>query len=63
MSELLSGLVNMGDPMDEDFPTGPAIGQIMPDFTLTDQSGNSVCFSKARGSHKALLLFYRSASW
>lgn len=64
MSELIiSGLVNMGDPRGDDFPTGPAIGQKMPDFTLNDQSGNSICFSEARGSQQALLLFYRSASW
>ena len=63
MSELVSGLVNMGDPLDEDFPTGPAVGQIMPEFTLKDQSGNPVCFSRARGSQQALLLFFRSASW
>jgi len=35
----------------------------MPDFTLPDPSGNLVNFAKARGAKRALILFYRSASW
>lgn len=51
------------DPIDGDFPTGPAIGEPAPDFTLPDQSGNHIRFATVRDSHRALILFYRSASW
>ena len=56
-------LVNSGDPVSDDFPTGPEIGQTVPDFTLPDQSGRPVAFSAARDGRQALILFYRSASW
>ena len=56
-------LVNSGDPTSEDFPTGPAVGEPVPDFTLPDQSGRPVQFSAARGDGRSLILFYRSASW
>ncbi len=56
-------LVNAGDPLSEDFPTGPDVGQKVPDFTLPDYSGEMVNFSEERGARRALILFYRSASW
>ncbi len=57
-------LVNAGDPYpDEDFPTGPAVGELLPDFTLPDQNGSLVTYSETRGTNKAFVLFYRSASW
>ena len=59
----MAQLVNAGDPVDEDFPTGPAIGEPVPDFELPDQRGNLVRFSAVRNGHKALILFHRSASW
>ena len=59
----MSELVNGGDPLDEDFPKGPAIGEAFPDFELVDQSGRLVRFSEARGRDHALILFHRSASW
>lgn len=36
----------------------PEIGQLAPDFTLTDQNGKPVSLSAARGS-KVALVFYR----
>lgn len=56
-------VINAGDPVDDDFPTGPSIGEPVPDFALPDPSGNMVRFSEARGEDRALILFYRSASW
>ena len=59
----MAELVNAGDPFDEDFLTGPAIGEPVPDFVLPDQSGRLVHFSEDRGENRALILFHRSASW
>ena len=59
----MTELINAGDPTGEDFPTGPAVGEPVPDFTLPDQSGDPVRFSETRGQKRALILFHRSASW
>ena len=59
----MSELINSGDPLDEDFPKGPALGEPFPDFELVDHSGRMVRFSEARGTDRALILFHRSASW
>jgi hypothetical protein len=47
----------------EDFPTGPEIGERLPDFTLPDQTGRKVRFHEDRGSSRAAVVFYRSAVW
>ena len=44
-------------------PTGPAIGERLPDFELPDAYGNPVSFHADRGKRKAALVFYRSAVW
>ena len=59
----MAELVNEGDPPSENFATGPAIGEPVPDFALPDQAGNLVRFSESRRKERALILFYRSASW
>ncbi len=51
------------DPIGRDFPTGPAVGEPVPDFVLPDQHGNPVRLSTVRGTAQALILFHRSASW
>jgi cytochrome oxidase Cu insertion factor (SCO1/SenC/PrrC family) len=38
--------------------TPPAVGDLAPDFTLTDQTGKSVHLSDTRGE-KVVLVFYR----
>ncbi len=48
---------------DLSFGTGPEIGETTPDFTLPDQFGDTVNYTAARGGGKAIILFYRSASW
>ena len=45
------------------FGTGPGIGETPPDFDLPDQSGQVVSYSATRSGGKAIILFYRSASW
>ena len=44
-------------------PTGPAIGEPFPDFTLPDQHGSPVNFTAARGGKRAMLVVHRSAAW
>ena len=55
-------LLNAGDPLGEDFPKGPRVGERVPEFTLPDQRGNPVHY-RSDGKRKTLLLFHRSASW
>ena len=43
--------------------TGPNVGEILPDFELPDAYGRLVRFHEDRGSHKSVLVFYRSAVW
>jgi hypothetical protein len=58
-----SPIENGGDPLTEDFPKGPGIGEPVPDFTLPDQFGNQTNYSEVRGNGQAIIVFYRSASW
>ena len=50
-------------PDSDDFPTGPAIGETLPDFTLVDQFGNSVNLTEARAGRRSLVAFQRSTLW
>lgn len=42
---------------------GPALDDRFPDLVLPDQRGQSVDLHAVRAGRKALVLFYRSASW
>ncbi|MBT5872844.1 MAG: hypothetical protein HOH43_05445 [Candidatus Latescibacteria bacterium] len=55
-------LVNSGDPVDEVFPQGPEVGDIIPEFGLLDQNGTLFNY-RHNGRKRALILFHRSASW
>jgi len=44
-------------------PTGPEVGERLPDFALPDQSGRTVRFHEDRGDSPAAVVFYRSAVW
>ena len=47
-----------------DFTTiGPRLGERFPDVRLPDQDGTEVDLHAARDGRRALVLFYRSASW
>ncbi len=50
-------------PESDDFPSGPAVGEPLPDFALLDQHGQSVNFTEARGGKRALVVFHRSTRW
>ena len=56
----------MTTPMDFgiDFTTlGPAVGERFPDVILPDQHGQRINLHQARNGRRALVVFYRSASW
>lgn len=46
-----------------DYPTGPAVGERLPSFTLPDQNGNQIDFHGDRRGRKAIVVFHRSAYW
>lgn len=50
-------------PADMDFPTGPDVGERLPDFELPNQRGEMINLHKSRGGNKAAVVFYRSAVW
>ena len=50
-------------PATDDFSTGAAIGEPVPDFTLPDQRGRPVTLSEVLKESRALLVFHRSARW
>lgn len=50
-------------PATDDFPTGPSVGERLPDFTLVNQHGERVAFHASRGRGKAIVSFQRSAVW
>jgi hypothetical protein len=50
-------------PSGTDFPTGPAIGERLPDFVLPNQRGEKIDFHADRDGHQAAVLFQRSAVW
>jgi len=44
-------------------PTGPEVGERLPDFELPDSAGRRVRFHEDRGNSRAAVVFYRSAVW
>lgn len=50
-------------PAEDGFPTGPDIGERLPDFKLPNQNGEIIDFHKHRGNRKAAVVFYRSVVW
>ena len=50
-------------PLPEGAPTGPEVGERLPDFTLPSANGRTVSFHEDRGDSKAAVVFYRSAVW
>jgi hypothetical protein len=44
-------------------PTGPEVGERLPDFELPDAHGRAVRFHEDRGQSRAAVIFYRSAVW
>ena len=54
---------SMRFPPSMDFPTGPDVGERLPDITLPDQHGNAVNIEAARGEGRALVVLHRSLRW
>ena len=50
-------------PATYEFPTGPEVGERLPEFTLPNQSGEMIDFHKNRGDAKSIVVFYRSVVW
>lgn len=50
-------------PASADFPTGPALGEPLPEFTLPNQHGEPVDFPADLDGGGAVVVFYRSAVW
>ncbi|MDJ0786698.1 MAG: hypothetical protein QNK05_07800 [Myxococcota bacterium] len=44
-------------------PTGPEVGERLPDFRLPDAFGREVPLHADRGQAPAVVVFYRSAVW
>ena len=44
-------------------PTGPEVGERLPDFALPDAHGRRLRYHADRGTAKSVVLFYRSAVW
>lgn len=42
---------------------GPQIGERVPNFSLTDQTGKTRTLESIMGPKGAMLVFYRSADW
>ena len=43
--------------------TGPAVGDIVPAFSATDQNGRIRTLTSLMGAKGAMLVFFRSADW
>ena len=50
-------------PASHEFPTGPEIGERLPEFTLPNQNGKMIDFHLSRGDAKSIVVFYRSVVW
>ena len=50
-------------PAGAEFPSGPAIGERLPDFVLPNQRGEKVDFHADRAGRRAAAVFQRSAVW
>ena len=50
-------------PASHSFPTGPEVGERLPEFTLPNQNGEAIDFHQNRGDSKAIIVFYRSVVW
>ena len=50
-------------PAEHEFPSGPEVGERLPDFSLPNQDGQLVDYHSDRGDSKSIVVFYRSAVW
>ncbi len=50
-------------PLNNNWATGPEIGERIPDFQSPDQHGKLRSFNDIKGTNGAYILFHRSADW
>ena len=50
-------------PATHEFPTGPGIGERLPEFSLPNQRGRMLDYHADRAGSKSVVVFYRSAVW
>ena len=50
-------------PATDNFPTGPDVGERLPDIRLSNQHGEPIDFHELQRSGSAVVLFFRSAVW
>ena len=50
-------------PMVDVETVGPKVGDVLPDFTLRDQSGEMRSMRSLLGPNGAVIVFFRSADW
>ena len=50
-------------PVSHEFPSGPEVGERLPDFRLSNQNGEMIDYHEHRGDSKSIVVFYRSAVW
>ena len=62
VAPLPSGFGPRSNPLG-DFPTGPEVGERLPDVVASDSSGRTVDLHVDRGGQPAVLVFVRSAVW
>jgi hypothetical protein len=60
---LLILLQQAAPPLPDVQKLGPQVGDRVPDFSLTDQHGQSRTLASLVGPKGAMLVFYRSADW
>ena len=51
------------EAQNDGYQTGPAIGEKVPDFALSDQRGQTRSLNDLMGPNGLLLVFSRSADW
>jgi len=59
---LASGLLSLAQSP-RPAKTGPAVGEIVPAFSATDQNGRTQTLASISGPNGAMLVFFRSADW
>ena len=47
----------------QEIKTGPAAGQTVPAFSLSDQEGRTRTLQSIMGAKGAMIVFFRSADW
>ena len=62
MSEKTPGM-RVIQPGPEQFKTGPAEGEPLPDFSLPSHEGPVIQFTRHRADRPALVHFFRSVEW